>query len=110
MSLTETVIGGTINPDGTLVLDQKPILPPGRVTVVLRRETLIGAPMTDPFWQRMQAMWEAQNAGGHVPRRAEEIDAEQREMRLGWATRQEAIETIQEESRQMGCSEGVTKP
>ena len=32
MSRTETVIEGTIQPDGSLVLDQKPNLPPGRMT------------------------------------------------------------------------------
>jgi hypothetical protein len=36
MSLDETVIEGTLKPDGTLELDQKPTLAPGRVTVVLR--------------------------------------------------------------------------
>jgi hypothetical protein len=37
MSLTEIVVEGTLNPDGTLELDQKPNLSPGRVTVVLRQ-------------------------------------------------------------------------
>ncbi len=36
MNFMETVIGGTIQPDGTLVLDEKPSLPPGRVHVVVR--------------------------------------------------------------------------
>ena len=37
MSLSEVVIEGTLKPDGTLELDQKPSLSPGRVTVVLRK-------------------------------------------------------------------------
>ena len=37
MSLTEAVIEGTLKPDGTLELDEKPKLPPGRVKVVLRQ-------------------------------------------------------------------------
>jgi hypothetical protein len=36
MSRIEAVIEGTIQPDGTLLLDEKPNLPAGRVTVVLR--------------------------------------------------------------------------
>jgi hypothetical protein len=36
MGLTETVIEGTLKADGTLELDEKPDLPAGRVTVVLR--------------------------------------------------------------------------
>ena len=37
MSLHEIVVEGTLKPDGTLELDQKPNLPPGRVQVVLRK-------------------------------------------------------------------------
>jgi hypothetical protein len=33
MSLTEITVEGALKPDGTLELDQKPNLPPGRVTV-----------------------------------------------------------------------------
>ena len=105
MSQMETVIEGTIQPDGTLVLDEKPNLPAGRVTVVLRQETDMVVPKDDPFWQRMQAMWDAQKASGHVPRSAEEVDAQQREMREGWAKRQEAIEQLQEESRRLRQAE-----
>jgi hypothetical protein len=57
MSLTETVIEGTLQPDGSLVLDQKPNLSPGRVTVVLRQDTVFVPPREYQFWQRMQAMW-----------------------------------------------------
>ena len=35
MSLTEVVVEGTLKPDGTLELDQKPSLSPGRVKVIL---------------------------------------------------------------------------
>jgi len=105
MSLTETVIEGTIQPDGTLVLDEKPNLPAGRVTVVLRPQAELVVPNDDPFWQRMQAIWDAQKAGGHVPRSAEEIDAQQREMREAWVKRQEAIEQLQEESRRLRQAE-----
>jgi hypothetical protein len=105
MSHTETVIEGTIEPDGTLVLDEKPNLPAGRVTVVLRQETDMDVTPDDPFWQRMKAMWDAQTARGQVPRSAEEIDRQQSEMRKGWAERQEAVERLQEESRRFRQSD-----
>ncbi len=38
MSLTETMIDGTIQSDGTLVLDEKPNLPAGRVKVTVQSE------------------------------------------------------------------------
>jgi hypothetical protein len=106
MSLTEIVIEGTLKPDGTLELHQKPNLLPGRVTVVLRREAEIALPKDDPFWQRMQAIWDAQKAAGHVPRSTEEIALEQREMREGWAKRQKAIEQLQEEASRPRTTEG----
>ncbi len=105
MSLTVIVIQGTLQGDGTLVLDEKPNLPPGRVTVVLRPEAPIVLPDDDPFWERMQAMWDAQKAGAHVPRGEEEILMQQREMREGWARRQEGIETLQEEPRALRQAE-----
>ena len=36
MSLNQVVIEGTLKPDGTLELDQKPNLSPGRVTVIVQ--------------------------------------------------------------------------
>lgn len=36
MLLEENVLAGTLKPDGTLVLDEVPTLPAGRVTIVLR--------------------------------------------------------------------------
>jgi hypothetical protein len=53
MSLTEIVVEGTLNPDGTLELDRKPNLLPGRVTVVLRQELEPPAARED-WWQFMQ--------------------------------------------------------
>ena len=88
MSIVEAVIEGTLQADGTLLLDRKPALRPGRVRIVLMREGEIEIPKSDQFWQRMQAIWDAQAAAGVVPRTVEQIDAEQRAMRrwLGGAS------------------------
>jgi hypothetical protein len=38
MNLAETVFEGTLKSDGTLELDEKPKLPPGRVKVIVQTE------------------------------------------------------------------------
>ena len=54
MRLTEITVAGTLNPDGTLELDQRPNLSPGRVTVVLRQESAPQNPPAEDWWQFMQ--------------------------------------------------------
>jgi hypothetical protein len=91
MSLTEVVVEGTLKPDGTLELDRKPNLAPGRVTVVLRQAA---APPTQegwwPYMQRVRAEREA--AGYHFMNEAE------MEAHLQWLREDEdRIERIQRE-------------
>jgi hypothetical protein len=100
MSLTETVIEGTLQPDGTLVLDGKPNLPAGRVTVVLRQEAEIVLPKDDPFWQRMQTMWAIPIGRGNVG--GTHTLAEVRKMREEWEDHQQAIERLQDECGRPG--------
>ena len=63
MSQIEITVQGTLNPDGTVQLDEKPNLSPGRVTVVLRQET--AEPQAQegwwPYLQRIRAEREATN-------------------------------------------------
>ncbi len=99
MSLTEIVVEGTLRPDGTLELDEKPALSPGRVTVVLR--PVAELPPGDPSWQMMQGIWAGQQARGHVPRSVEELQAERRQLREEWDARMREIQRIQEESRRL---------
>ncbi len=64
MSRSEVVMEGTLKPDGTLDLDQRPRLAPGRVTVILRRE-FQPAPSQEDWWEFMQrSRWELE-ARGH---------------------------------------------
>ena len=51
-------------------------------------------PGDDPFWQRMQAIWDAQKAAGYVPRSAEEVETERRLERGEWEAHQQAIERL----------------
>jgi len=55
MSMTESVVEGTLNADGTLDLDRKPNLSPGRVTVVLRQAPIVMPPIQENWFQSMQA-------------------------------------------------------
>lgn len=66
MSLIETTLQGTLQPDGTLVLDAKPNLSPGRVTVVLRQQAEpVPAPSDDWFQFLMDGRKRMEEAGCH---------------------------------------------
>ena len=59
----EILIEGTLRPDGTLELDGKPNLPPGRVQVILRQEAT-PVPAVEGWWEFMQrTRWELEAAG-----------------------------------------------
>ena len=74
MTSTEVVIEGTLKPDGTLELDQKPNLAPGRVMVVLRPASgaVAGQEGWWPYMQRVRAEREA--AGSHFMNEVEMQD------------------------------------
>ena len=88
-------IQGTLQEDGSLLLDEKPDLPPGRVKVTV--EVILDYKQTDiwQFFKRIKAEREAQ---GIAPRSAEEIDAYLATMR-DEGEREQLIEQIQEECR-----------
>lgn len=92
----EISIEGTLSSDGTLQLDEKPNLQPGRITVVLRRGAEPRSPNDDSFWQRMQAMWAIPifaSDGGDA------TSAEVRKLRAEWDERQEKLERLSDECR-----------
>ena len=64
MSRTETVLEGTLKPDGTLELDEKPKLSPGRVTVVLRQESEPTS-AKEGWWPYMQRVRVEREAAGY---------------------------------------------
>ncbi len=75
MSLQEIVVAGTLKPDGTLELDQKPNLAPGRVTVVLRQESEAAPPPQEDWWQFLQRTRRELEAAGHPFMNEEEVNA-----------------------------------
>jgi hypothetical protein len=74
MNPNEVVIEGTLKPDGTLELDQKPNLTPGRVTVVLRSASS-PAPLKEHWWQFLQRPRRELDTAGHHFMNDEEIKA-----------------------------------
>ena len=97
MAPTHVVVEGTVNADGTLVLDGKLTLPAGRVQLIV--QPLPDLPADDPFWQRMQKIWAGQKARGQVPRTKEEIDAQLNALRDEAEEEMRAIERLQEQNR-----------
>jgi hypothetical protein len=91
MSTPVVIVEGIVKPDGTVEIPAKVNLPAGKVHVTL--VPLPERPQDDPFWQRMQKIWDGQRARGHVPQSAEEVESE----RL--AFREEMEDEIQEAVR-----------
>jgi hypothetical protein len=87
-------IQGTPQSDGTLILDEKPALPPGRVCVPVQ---LLADLMRTPVWQVPEKIWAEQRARGHVSRSKEEIDADIAAMRQEDEDRMLEIERLHEE-------------
>jgi hypothetical protein len=92
---TQVVGQGTVRPDGGLDLDAPLPLPPGRVQIIV--QPLEPTPLDDPFWQMMEGIWAGQKARCHIPRSAEQVEAERRALREGMeAEIQEAIRLHQQ--------------
>lgn len=79
MIATHIVVEAVLKPDGTLELDSKVALPPGRVQLIV--QSLADLPSGDPFWQTMERVWAGQRARRQVARTKEEIDHEINAMR-----------------------------
>ncbi len=79
MTNTHVVVEATINPDGSLELDDKLNLPPGRVQLIV--QPLPEVPKDDPFRQKMERIWADRKAAELTARSAEEVEAQRRAMR-----------------------------
>lgn len=97
MSTDAIEVQGTLGPDGTLVLDQKPDLPPGRVKVTVQPESAVEGNFNDVI-AVLKRIHAAQALRGHVPRSVEEIDADLADLRDD-DDRSRMNEQIQEECR-----------
>ena len=77
MSLTETVIEGTLKPDGTLELDEKPNVSPGRVQVIVQ-PLLKRVPTKRGLAEVMDDIRASQRARGYQGRTLEASQAEEK--------------------------------
>lgn len=77
MSLTESVIKGTLKPDGTLELDEKPSLSPGRVQVILQSISK-RTPAKRDLVEVMDEIRASQQARGYQGRTLEAMQAEEK--------------------------------
>lgn len=96
MSEAPVVMSGTLRPDGTLLLDERPNLPPGRVRVTMQAVAPPAGP-EDGFMARMEKVWAEQAARGHVPRTREEIDAEINALREEAEAEMQEVQRLQDE-------------
>jgi len=92
-------VEATIQSDGTLVLDEKLPLPPGRVRVVVQGPTV--SPEVEDYWRTLRAIWEAQKARGHVPRTVEEVVAERKALNDEMEEEIQEAMRLQEESQRL---------
>ncbi len=98
MNATNLTTTGTIKPDGTLELDGKTNLPPGRVRVTLTVVPESSEPKED-VWTVLERIWEERKARGMPARTREEIDAEINALRDELEERMDDIEALHEEGR-----------
>src|SRR5205823_1531465 len=96
---TQMILQGTLRPDGTLELDRRVPLPPGRVLVTV--QPAVQPSPDDPFWQMLERIWAGQKARGHVPRSSEQIEAERRALREDTEKDIRDAIRLQEESRRL---------
>jgi hypothetical protein len=96
MTISAIELQGTLREDGTLVLDEKPNMPPGRVKVTV--QAILDYKQTD-IWRFFERIKAERKALGIAPRSQEELDNYLATMRDD-DERCQLIEQIQEECRQ----------
>jgi hypothetical protein len=79
MNEQPVVIAGVVKPDGTLDLESKVPLRPGRVTVTV--QPLSNEQKARDFRNLLEGIWARQKAAGIVPPTREEVDAYIEELR-----------------------------
>jgi len=89
MSQTQVILQGTLTADGTLLLDAKPNLPPGRVQVVVQ---------TENWWSYLQRCRAELEAAGASFRSGPEIEGDVEQIR-GESERVDGIRWEQEWAR-----------
>src|SRR5262249_28067598 len=87
MAMPSLEVLGTVRVDGTLELDEKLNLPPGRVKVRVEATPEVGAKPAEGLVEFVDRIRHEMEAAGHKFRTKEEIDAEIEELRDEWEER-----------------------
>jgi hypothetical protein len=90
-------VQGTVQTDGSLVLDEKLHLPAGRVRVTVQSIPETNKPDPSRLLALMEHIWADQRERGHVPRSKQEIDAAIDELRNEADEEMQAAERLDEE-------------
>lgn len=89
---THAVIQGTLKPDGTLELDEKPNLPPGRVTIVLQPAPLPAQPQDNILHFLQNARKKMEEAGCHF------MDEKEVQAHIEWLREGDRIDDLLREA------------
>lgn len=92
MSATSVEVLGTVRPDGTLELNEKLNVPPGRVRVRIESVVPSEHPPAEGLVEFGDRMRRDLEAAGHKFRTKEEIDAEIEELRDEWEERESDLD------------------
>jgi hypothetical protein len=98
MNADEVVVRGTLKPDGTLELADKPNLPAGPVEVVIRPLIPTAKPGED-WWAYLQRARAQLEAAGHRFMTDEEVTAHLEDLRSGDERLEEVYRQIEAERR-----------
>jgi len=101
MNPNPAVVGGTLKPDGTLELDEKVNLAPGRVLVTVQL-VQPPAPRGEDWWTCLQRSRAELEAAGHPFRTQEDIEAERESFRSGDERIEQVYRQIEDERRRSG--------
>lgn len=102
MNVTTEVIEGTLKPDGTLELDEKPSLGPGRVKVALQRAQA-GTPGPG-LADVLDEIHQGQQTRGFQGRSADEIETGLRE---GEDDYEEKVQSLRSQAKPLPPATGV---
>jgi hypothetical protein len=92
MTMPSLEVLGTVRADGTLELDEKLNVPPGRVKVRVESMPAMEAKPAEGLVEFVDRLRREMEAAGHKFRTKEEIDAELEELRNEWEERIEELE------------------
>jgi hypothetical protein len=93
MHASQVLVQGTLKPDGTLELDEKPPLPAGPVEVLIRSQLQVGGEK-ESWWEYLQRARQELLAQGKSFRSKAEIDADRDRERNAEELRRQSIERL----------------